>query len=204
LAALAIERDWLVLSDEIHADLAHPGHPFIPFAALGPEAAERTITLTTATKAFNIDGQRCAVAHYGTRALKARFDAAIPPHVRGGIGILAQHATEAAWRRSDDWLQHVLVLLDQQRRALLAALRAELPEARVYLPEATYLAWLDLRALALEPTPAEFFRRHARVALFDGAFFGDGFEGYARLNFATSPALLQQIIERMVLAVRAR
>jgi cysteine-S-conjugate beta-lyase len=204
LAALAIERDWLVLSDEIHADLAHPGHPFIPFAALGPEAAERTITLSSASKAFNIAGLRCAVAHFGTPALKARFDAAVPAHVRGGIGILGQHATEAAWRRSDDWLEQVLVLLDQQRRALLTALRAELPEARVYLPEATYLAWLDLRALALEPTPAEFFRRRARVALFDGAFFGAGFEGYARLNFATSPALLQQIIERMVVAVRAR
>jgi cystathionine beta-lyase len=204
LAALAIERDWLVLSDEIHADLAHPGHPFIPFAALGPEAAERTITFTSATKAFNIAGLRCAVAHFGTHALKARFDGVLPAHVRGGIGILGQHGTEAAWRHSDGWLEQVSTLLDQQRHALVNALRANLPEARVHLPDATYLAWLDLRALALEPTPAEFFRRHARVALSDGSFFGEGFEGYARLNFATSPSLLKQILERMVAAVRAR
>jgi cysteine-S-conjugate beta-lyase len=204
LAALAIEHDWVVLSDEIHADLVHPGQPFIPFAALGPEVAERTVTFSSATKAFNIAGLRCAVAHFGSRALQERFDGAAPEHVRGGVGILGQHCTEAAWRRSDDWLEQVKRTLDVQRHGLLETLRAELPEARVYLPEATYLAWLDLRALALEPSPAEFFRRHARVALSDGAFFGAGFEGYARLNFATSPALLGEIVERMVGAVRAR
>jgi cystathionine beta-lyase len=204
LAALAIERDWVVLSDEIHADLAHPGHPFIPFAALGSEIAERTVTFTSATKAFNIAGMRCAVAHFGTRALKARFDAALPAHVRGGIGILGQHCTQAAWEASDGWLDEVKSLLDVQRNWLVDELRARLPEARVYLPDATYLAWLDLRSLALEPTPAEFFRQQARVALFDGAYFGKGFEQYARLNFATSPALLSEIVGRMVAAVRAR
>jgi cysteine-S-conjugate beta-lyase len=204
LAELALERDWLVLSDEIHAELAHPGHPFIPFAALGPEVAERTVTFTSATKAFNIAGLRCAVAHFGTRALKARFEAALPAHVRGGIGILGQHCTLAAWQSSDAWLAEVMSLLDTQRHWLVQELRARLPEARVYLPDATYLAWLDLRALGLAPNPAEFFRQEARVALFDGAFFGKGFEQYARLNFATSPALLAQIVERLVAAVRAR
>jgi cystathionine beta-lyase len=204
LAALAIEHDWVVLSDEIHADLAHPGHPFIPFAALGPEVAERTVTFSSATKAFNIAGLRCAVAHFGSRALQARFDAALPEHVRGGIGILGQHCTEAAWQASDAWLEQVKSSLAVQRHWLVETLRARLPEARVYLPEATYLAWLDLDALGLEPSPAEFFRKHARVALSDGAFFGAGFERCARLNFATSPALLSEIVERMIDAVRAR
>jgi cystathionine beta-lyase len=204
LAALAIERDWLVLSDEIHADLTHPGHPFVPFAALGPEVAERTLTFTSATKAFNIAGLRCAVAHFGTRAQKARFDGVLPLHVRGGVGILGQHCTVAAWQAGDAWLEQVKGLLDVQRHALVAALRAKLPEARLYVPDATYLAWLDLNALGLEPAPAEFFRRQARVALFDGSFFGEGFENCARFNFATSPALLNEIIERMVSAVRAR
>jgi cystathionine beta-lyase len=204
LAALAIEHDWVVLSDEIHADLTHPGQVFIPFAALGPEVAERTVTFSSATKAFNIAGLRCAVVHFGSRALQARFDGALPEHARGGVGILGQHCTEAAWRASDEWLEQVKRSLDVQRHWLVEALRARLPEARVCLPEATYLAWLDLRALALQPSPAEFFRRQARVALSDGAFFGAGFEGHARLNFATSPALLGEIVERMVGAVRAR
>jgi len=66
LAALALEHDWVVLSDEIHADLTHPGHPFVPFASLGPELAKRTITFSSASKAFNIAGLRCALAHCGS------------------------------------------------------------------------------------------------------------------------------------------
>jgi cysteine-S-conjugate beta-lyase len=204
LAALAIERDWLVFSDEIHADLTHATDAFIPFASLGPEVAERTVTLSSATKAFNIAGLRCAVAHFGTRALQTRFNAALPEHVRGGIGILGQHCTVAAWQAGDVWLDEVRASLDRQRHELLGLLRDTLPEVKMYLPDATYLGWLDLRALALEPEPAEFFRRQARVALFDGRFFGDGFEQHARLNFATSPALLREIVERMAHAVRTR
>jgi cysteine-S-conjugate beta-lyase len=204
LAALAIERDWLVLSDEIHADLTHPGSSFIPFASLDPSVAERTVTFSSATKAFNIAGLRCAVAHFGTPALKQRFNAVLPAHVRGGIGILSEHATVAAWQSSDAWLDSVESLLDAQRQRLVSALSEGLPEVRVYLPDATYLAWLDLRALGLSPSPAEFLLQHAGVALAAGAAFGPGFEQHARLNFATSPALLDQIIERIRHAIRSR
>ena len=204
LAALAIEHDWVVLSDEIHADLTHPGATFVPFASLGPEVAARTITLSSASKAFNIAGLRCALAHLGSDAQLARFDAVLPEHARGGVGILAQHATVAAWREGEAWLSEVRAALDVRRQRLVAELGRQLPEAKVYLPEATYLAWIDLRALALAPAPAEFFRRHARVALSDGHYFGAGFEGFARINFATSAALLDEIVDRMASAVRGR
>jgi cysteine-S-conjugate beta-lyase len=204
LAELALEHDWVVLSDEIHADLTHPGHAFVPFAALGPELAERTITFSSASKAFNIAGLRCALAHFGSDERVAAFERVLPRHARGGVGILSQHATVAAWREGEAWLDEVRAALDARRKQLIEQLRLQLPEARVYLPDATYLAWLDLRALELAPSPAEFFRRNARVALSDGRYFGEGFEGYARINFATSGALLGEIIERMAAAVRAR
>lgn len=204
LAALAIERGWVVLSDEIHADLTYAGQSFIPFASLGPEVAERTVTFSSASKAFNIAGLRCAVAHFGTRELLARFQTVIPPHARGGIGILAQHATVAAWREGGGWLDRARAQLDRSRHQLVDRLGQLLPEVKVHLPEATYLAWLDLRALDLPPSPSEFFREKAQVALSDGVYFGPGFEGYSRLNFATSSALLEQIVERMATAVRAR
>ena len=204
LAALAIEHDWVVLSDEIHADLTHPGSTFVPFAALGPEVSARTVTLSSASKAFNIAGLRCALAHCGSAELLARFEAVLPEHARGGVGILAQHATVAAWRDGEAWLSEVRAALDVRRHRLIAELRRQLPEARVYLPEATYLAWLDLRALELTPSPAEFFRRQAHVALSDGIYFGAGYEGFARINFATSTALLDEIIARMATAVRGR
>jgi len=203
LAALVIEHDWVVFSDEIHADLTHPGHTFVPFASLGPELAARTITFSSATKAFNIAGLRCALAHFGSAERQARFNGVLPVHARGGVGILSQHATAAAWRGGEAWLGEVRAALDVRRHQLIERLAQQLPEAKVYLPDATYLAWLDLRSLELEPTAAEFFRRQAHVVLSDGAYFGEGFEGYARINFATSGALLDEIIARMAQAVRA-
>lgn len=204
IAALAIERDWIVVSDEIHADLTYAEGAFTPFAALAPEVAARTVTLSSASKAFNIAGLRCAVVHFGSRALAQRFAGALPRHVRGGVGLLALHATLAAWQGGDPWLNEVKQQLDARRRFVLGALRRELPTARVYPPEATYLAWLDLRALGLGPRPAELFRREAGVALSDGAAFGAGFEGFVRLNFATGEALLGEIVGRLGAAVRRR
>lgn len=201
LAALALERQWLVISDEIHADLTYADTEFVPFAALGPEIAERTVTLTSATKAFNIAGLRCAVAHFGSRALRDRFNAAVVPHARGGLGILGQYCTRAAWKEGDAWLDGVKATLDGHRRFVVGELRRKLPDVGVYLPEATYLAWLDFRKLDLQLPPAAFLRQHARVILSDGALFGAGFEGYARLNFATSRPILTEILERIVRAV---
>ncbi|MEY4548893.1 MAG: hypothetical protein RL685_5088 [Pseudomonadota bacterium] len=213
LAELAIEHDWLVLSDEIHADLVHPNpsarpgsadNEFLPFASLAPEVARRTITLSSASKAFNIAGLRCAVAHFGTPELRARFEAFLPAHARGGVGLLAQQATLAAWSAGEEWLVDVKAQLERQRQRLFTQLAQHLPEVKMYLPEATYLGWLDCRALQLEQAPGSFFRQQARVALNDGAAFGPGFEGFVRLNFATSAGILDQILERMAGAVRAR
>lgn len=203
LAELAIEHDWLVLSDEIHADLVYPGRDFIPFASLAPEVARRTITLSSASKAFNIAGLRCAVAHFGTRELRARFEAFLPSHARGGVGLLAQQATLAAWAEGDQWLSDVKGQLDRQRQRLATALAQRLPAVKMYPPEATYLAWLDCRGLQLPQPPGSFFRHHARVALNDGAAFGPGFESFVRLNFATSASILDEILERMAGALSA-
>ncbi len=204
LAELAVERDWLVLSDEIHADLTFSGQSFVPFAALGPEIAARTVTLTSASKAFNIAGLRCAVAHFGTRALHERFNAVLPPHVRGGLGILGLYCTLAAWQSGGAWLEQVRSTLDGHRHWLLQQFKARLPQAVVHLPEATYLAWLDLRKLELPTSPAAFFHERARVALSDGAAFGgEDFRGYARLNYATSRAILSEILERIFHAAEA-
>jgi len=204
IAALVLEHDLLVVSDEIHADLTLPGRRFAPFASIDPEVAERTITLSSASKAFNIAGLRCAVAHFGSESLQQRFNACVPEHARGGVGILGQYCTKAAWEGGEPWLAEVKHTLDGNRHFLVQALHQRLPEVRVHLPEATYLAWLDCARLGLGKSPAAHFVQHGKVALSDGAWFGAGFEQCVRLNFATSPALLKEIVERVVRAARAR
>ncbi len=204
IAELAREQDWVVMVDEIHQDLVYGGSQHIPFATLSDDAAARTITVTSATKAFNIPGLRTAVAHFGSATLQKRFNTVIPRHTRGGIGLLGLYATIAAWRHADPWLDEVRSYLEANRDLVAEFLAREIPEIRFQLPESTYLCWLDCRALDLEPSPARFFYEHAKVALSDGAAFGPGWEGFARLNFATSRNLLTEILEKVAKAIRSR
>ena len=203
LAELALAHDLVVVADEIHADLVYDSRRHIPFASLSPEVEARTLTLTSATKAFNIPGLRCAIAHFGSEALRKRF-ARVPRHVRGGLGSLGQAATVAAWREGQPWLDAVLAYLDGNRRSVARFVAERLPGVRSFEPEATFLAWLDCRALELEPSPQQFFLEHARVALSDGSVFGAPGRGFARLNFATSRPLLDEIGTRIEKSLRER
>jgi cystathionine beta-lyase len=202
IAELALEHDLVVVSDEIHADLVYPGHKHIPFASLGPEVADRTITLTSATKAFNLAGLPCAFAIFGGDRAQQSFSE-LPPHLLGHCGILDDAATHAAWTHGQPWLDAVLGYLLENRDTVLDYMPREIPGIRVLRPEATYLAWLDCRELEVGD-PYRFFLEHARVAFNRGPDFGTPGEGFVRLNFATSAAILGRILERMAEAVKKK
>jgi cystathionine beta-lyase len=201
IAGIACERDLVVVSDEIHGELVYPGSLHVPFASLSDEVAARTITLTAASKAFNTAGLRTAVAIFGSRELRSRFNR-FPRHMRGGIGILGIEALQAAWRHGQPWLDHVLAYLDGNRRFVADFVRSELPDVVHHSPEATYLAWLDFRAYGLEPSPYQHFLERGRVALSDGANFGPEGRGFARINFATSRRVLAEALERVAKTLR--
>jgi len=203
LAEIALAQRLVVVADEIHADLVHGPRRHVPFASLGPEVETRTVTLTSATKAFNIPGLRCAVAHFGSGELHHRF-LGVPRAARGGLGALGQAATLAAWREGEPWLERVLAYLAGNRDRVARFVAERLPGVVHVAPEASYLAWLDCRALQLEPTPQRFFLAHARVALSPGESFGRPGAGFARLNFGTSRAILDEILERLAGALRGR
>ncbi len=200
IAEIAIERDLIVISDEIHGDLVFPGHRHIPIATLGPEICARTLTLTSASKAFNMAGLRCAVAVFGSASLKTRFRS-LPGHLRGGLGSFGLVASEIAWTSGQPWLDEVLAYLDGNRAFVSKFVKERLSGIAHVSPEATYLAWLDCRALGLAPDPFTFFLERARVALSDGRRTGSGGEGFVRLNFATSRSILTQILERLELSL---
>jgi cysteine-S-conjugate beta-lyase len=202
LAELALTRNLIVISDEIHSELVYPGAEHIPFASLGPEIEARTVTLTSATKAFNIAGLRCSIAAFGSAELQDRFNTVLR-HVRGGLGILGLEATRIAWQECDGWLAVVLAYLRANRDHVAEFVRKHWPEVVHLPPEATYLAWLDCRALELPGGPYHFFLREARVALSNGPSFGEAYPGFVRLNFATSRPILDQILERMDRALKA-
>ncbi len=203
LAGIALDKDLAIISDEIHADLVFEPCRHIPIASLSPEVAERTVTLMSASKAFNIAGIRLAFAVFGGDAIRKQF-AKIPRHLRGGVSALSIAAVTAALTEGQPWLDEILVYLRANRDFLSRHASVNWPRAVHYPPEATYLGWFDFRGYELSPNPYVFFLERAKVALGDGAQFGDPGRGFVRLNFATSRPILEQITGRMDEALAAR
>lgn len=202
LGQYAVERDLIVISDEIHSDLVYPGYQHIPFASLGPEFAARTITLTSATKSFNIPGLRCAVVAFGTEDLRQRFHKRIPPKLTGSANIVGADATVAAWSECQPWLDAVMQHLLKARNRVRDVLAVEAPEIRLHAPEGTYLAWLDCSKLGLSTSAFQFFLEHARIGFSAGETFDPDCARFVRLNFATSMPILDDILARMIGATR--
>ena len=196
LGEVACEHNLVIVSDEVHADLVYDGRKHIPIASLAPEIAERTLTITSATKAFNIPGLRCAVAHFGSQHLRERYHS-IPRHIRGGVGLLGIYATMAAWQQSQSWLDEVHAYLQSNRDIVASFVEDRLPNVVHHPCEATYLAWLDCSAANLSDTPSAHLLKTQRLALNEGRTFGKGYDNFTRLNFATSKRILAEILERL-------
>jgi cystathionine beta-lyase len=195
IAEIAARHDLTIISDEIHADLIYRGAAHSPMEAIAG-AAERTVTLTSATKGFNIPGTRTAVLHLGSEGLKSQFEAAVPQSLLGRPSRFGIDATIAAWTESEPWLEEVLAYLDANRE-MVTRWAAARPEIEYRAPEATFLAWLDFSAMRLPASPYEFFLEAAKVGLSDGADFGGLGLRHVRLNFATTAEILEEILRRM-------
>ncbi len=198
LADAASALDLVIMADAIHADLALDGGEHVPFASLGSEVEDRTVTVTSASKAFNLAGLHCAVAHVGPAHVRERL-AALPFAYLGGVSSLSRAAAVAAWTEGDAWLAEVLAVL-RRNRDTIAAWAGEVGVGFAP-PEATYLAWLDFADTAIAADPAGIALRDGRVRLSPGPDFTahTSWESdtFARLNFGTSPERLGRILERI-------
>lgn len=202
LADVALEHNLTVVANEVHMDLVYPPARHTPFASLGPEIAARTITLSSTSKGLNIAGLRCAVAHFGSAELMARFKQ-INTHIMGTPSIFSIIGAQAAWLHGGPTLDKILVQLDENRRRVSEFVQNELPGISFIPPEATYFAWLDCSALNLHTPAAKFFLENAKVALSPGGDFSSCTDRFSRLNFATSSEILEEILSRMARAVKA-
>ncbi len=200
LARFCERHDLTLCADEIHAGLvldASRRHRSI--ANLDPEFAQRTITLMAPSKTFNIPGLGFSFAVIPDPALRARFRG----HMKGivpDINVLGFAAALAAYREGEPWRRALIEYLRRNAETLIASIRT-MPGLGVAMVEATYLAWIDARSLAVE-NPQRFFEA-AGVGLSDGADFGA--PGFVRLNFGCRHALLEEALGRMRqgLSVRA-
>ncbi len=202
IADLAERHDVLVVSDEVHADLSFDTQ-HLPFATVRATAAERTITTSSASKAFNFPGLRCGYAIAGTRGLLGEIKR-VPPRRRRMMSIAGYEATLAAYTEGDAWLDSACGHLRRMRDYTIERLRAIDPSIAPTRPAGTYLLWTDWRRLELEPHPAGFMIGKARVAMSPGDLFGPSGINYLRCNFATSIGILDEALDRIGTALAKR
>jgi cystathionine beta-lyase len=187
-----------VVADEVHAPLVFPGSRHVPYASLSDLTAAHAITVTSASKAFNLAGLKCA------QVIASNHDDATRWRTRGVFEVpgptpIGIAASVAAYRDGGPWLHDLVAYLDGNRRRLAELLADRMPAVGCRIPEATFLAWLDCAALG-HVDPARFFLERAGVAVSDGPPFGPGCDQQVRLNFATSRALLDRIVGAMAAA----
>lgn len=202
VADICAAQDAWIISDEIHAELCFDGRVHIPTASLSTEIAERTITLMSASKAYNIAGLKTSFMIIQNAALRERVN-----HARCGmvdsVNPLGMEATRVAYSEGAPWLAELKTYLQANRDWLVDAVRSRLPGVTINVPQGTYLAWLDCSALDLD-NPQQFFLEQGKVGLSPGLDFGDQHQQFVRLNFGCPRSLLEEGIARMERALAQR
>jgi cystathionine beta-lyase len=197
LARIVAAHDAVVVSDEIHAPLTHSDATFTPFLAASDEAARVGYAVTSASKAYNLAGLKCALMVTASDET-ARIVREMPAEVEWRTGLFGALAGVAALsEESDAWLDAELAALDGNRRLLADLLDEHVPGARFRIPDAGFLAWVDLSALGWGDNPATKILREAKVALHFGPHFGEEGKGHVRINFGCDPDLLREAVARI-------
>jgi cysteine-S-conjugate beta-lyase len=187
-----------VISNEIAAPIVLPGAKHVPYLSI--PGTDNAFAIFSASKAWNLSGLKAAVTMGGSESAADLLR--IPLDMVYGLSHVGVTANVAALRHAGEWLDDLLLALGENRRLLADLARRYLPGIHVRLPEGTYLAWLDCRDLPqLGDDPAAVFLDRARVALSSGNEFRTGGAGHARLNFATSPEILTEAVQRMATVV---
>jgi cystathionine beta-lyase len=192
LASIVDRHGGRVIADEVHAPLVYPGVRFVPYATVSEVAANHTVTVTSASKAWNIPALKCAQVITTSHA-DAKTWRALPLYGVAGATSLGIVASTAAYVHGREWLDELISYLDGNRRLVQELIATEVPGVRYREPEGTYFAWLDCAELGVDD-PAGFFLRQAKVAVNDGPSFGAGWDQYVRLNFGTSRQMLTKIL----------
>ncbi|MNB79152.1 Cystathionine beta-lyase PatB [compost metagenome] len=197
LGELCLQYGVTVVSDEIHCDLALPGHRHIPFASLSKEISDITLMALAPTKTFNLPGIHSSFIVASNPELKRKFEARIKTLSLHMASYFAQDAVEAAYREGGEWLDELIAYLNANIEYAVDYLAQHLPQVKPMKPEATYLLWVDCRALGLDGAGLKkLMYREAGVAFNEGSVYGSAGEGYLRINVACPRSILKEALER--------
>ena len=195
LVKLAHENNVIIISDEIHSPLTFSEQKFTPILSISDEARAVSITVTSSSKGWNIAGLKCAIIVTQDAALFERLNAIAPAtHYRASL--LGAFASVAAFREGEPWLNKLMAQLDHNRKLVADLLQEKLPLAKSHMPHCSYLSWIDFSGYNLDVEPSIHFVEKGKVAFQPGIRFGEQWAQYLRLNFATSPEIIEEAINR--------
>ena len=201
---LCLKHHVLVVSDEIHSDLIFHGKRHIPTATLSPEIAANVITGISGTKTFNLAGLQASTVVFPDAHKKAVFDhywQCMDIHRNNAFSLTAM---EAAFTGGEEWLEQLLPYLSDNFDFVVDYCQKYIPKIKTYAPDATYLMWLDCRALGLDNQALhDFMIQKAKLGLNDGCSFGRQLQGFMRLNAACPRSVLAQAMDQLRAAVDA-
>ncbi len=193
---LAKKYNVIIISDEIHAPLTYKDSVFIPTLALGPDAESVCITVTAASKGWNIAGLKCAIIITQNEEMKEKMTH-LPFALHYRASLPGAYASAIAFKEGGVWLDSVIEILNQNRYLIQDLLATTLPSVTYHIPQNGYLAWLDLTALNLGDDPGATLIERGKVAFNSGHFYAPQTSQYVRLNFATSSEIITEAIHRI-------
>jgi cystathionine beta-lyase len=195
----------LVISDEIHSDLAFAPHKHVPFAGVSEKAAMNSITFMAPSKTFNIAGIVSSYSIIPNKELRDKFNYYLASSELDEGHIFAYLAAQAAYDHGDEWLIEAKDYIRKNIDFTDEYLKANIPQIKAMIPEASFLIWLDCRGLNLSQKElVSLFVDDAKLALNDGAMFGAGGEGYMRMNVGTPLANIQKALDNLKKAVETK
>ncbi len=205
LGEICLKHKILVVSDDIHSDLLYEGNVHTPFASISEEFAQNSITCTAPSKTFNLAGLQTSNIIIPNKELRESFNKAIEDRFIGMTNTFGVSALISAYEEGDEWLDQLLVYLKENLEFLKEFIKSNIPEVKVIEPEATYLVWLDCRALGLEAKDLEHvIQKQGKVAFDEGYIFGKEGEGFTRINIACPRSILEEGLKRFSQALTNR
>jgi cystathionine beta-lyase len=204
LGEICIKNEIIIVSDEIHCDLIYPGYKHTNFATINDDFAQNSIICTSVSKTFNLAGLKISNIVIPNQKLRQTFKNTQTNLGVGGPNLFAVAAMETAYKHEEceKWLDALLQYLKRNLDFLKEFINENIPQIKVIEPEGTYLVWLDFRELGLEPKELEkLIRGKAKVALDDGYIFGQGGEGFERINIACPKSILETALKRITEAM---
>ena len=203
VSELCLKNNVLLISDEIHSDLIFNSYKHIPIPTISKDIANNSLTMFAPSKTFNVAGLSLSYIIIPNKKIRVKFQKTLRNLGLHGGNVFGIEALEASYRYGHKWLEELLIYIENNYTFVQQYLQNNIPQIKVVKMEGTYLLWLDCRKMGLSQKElVKFFINKAGLALNDGSKFGEGGEGFMRMNLGCSKKLIEQALFQLELTIK--